>query len=149
MLELMVIENLAMRKFLPAIVGVATLIGLCNSTVTVAGADTSGVLFAQRRNCTNPQTQGEINACAGLSYEKADKKLNQVYQQLLPELPRARRQKLITAQSEWIKFRDANCDFAKSEVQGGTIAPAIYNGCLADMTKQRTAQLERYLRDLK
>lgn len=134
---------------LPALVGVATLISLGTTAPAMADAttDVTGVHVAQRPNCKNPQTQAEMNACAGLSYQAADRRLNQVYQRLLPKLTSSRRQKLITAQQAWIKFRDSSCAFERSEVEGGTMEPMIYSGCLAETTRQRTAQLESYLFD--
>jgi uncharacterized protein YecT (DUF1311 family) len=72
--------------------------------------------------------------------------LNQVYQQLIPTLSGSRKQKLITAQQAWIKFRDTNCEFERSAYQGGTVAPAIYFGCLEQTTQQRTQQLQEYLK---
>ena len=38
---------------------------------------------AQNLNCQNARTQLEMNQCAGLRAKAADRKLNQVYQQLL------------------------------------------------------------------
>lgn len=138
-----------MNKLLPAIVGVAALLGLGTAAVTNANAtpDVSGMRVAQQPNCNNPQTQGEMNACAGIAYQNADRRLNQVYRQLLPKLSGSRRQKLISAQQAWIKFRDANCTFERSEFAGGTMEPMVYSSCLANVTKQRTAQLEQYLSD--
>lgn len=119
---------------------------LATPTVTTAGVipDLIGVRLAQKPNCNNPQTQSEMNICAGISYQNADKKLNQVYQRLLPKLETSRRQKLVAAQQAWLKFRDASCAFEKSEVEGGTMAPMIYGGCMATLTEQRTKQLQGY-----
>ncbi len=97
-------------------------------------------LLAQNPNCENPQTQAEMNICAARYYEDADRKLNQVYQQL----PAPMRAQITSAQLAWIDFRDTNCDFARSLFAGGTIAPSIYNGCLGGMTEQRTFELESY-----
>jgi uncharacterized protein YecT (DUF1311 family) len=105
-----------------------------------------GVRLAQQPNCKNPQNQAEMNACAGLSYQNADKKLNQVYQQVRAKLQGANLEKLTSAQLAWIKFRDGNCEFARSQFDGGTMAPFILGGCLADITKKRTADLESYNR---
>lgn len=140
-----------MRQFLASIVSVAAIVGLGTiaAKVAIATPDVADVLIAQKPNCNNPQTQSEMNACAGLSYQQADKRLNQVYQQLVPKLPSVRRQKLTSAQQAWIKFRDSNCAFQRSEVEGGSMAPMIYSSCLAEMTKQRTEQLEAYIRDIK
>lgn len=140
-----------MRQLLAWVVSITAIIGLGTiaAKVAIATPDVAGVLIAQKPNCNNPQTQGEMNACAGLSYQQADKRLNQVYQQLVPKLSAARRQKLTSAQQTWIKFRDSNCAFQRSEVEGGSMAPMMYSSCLAEMTKQRTQQLEEYIRDIK
>ncbi|MCL1463784.1 lysozyme inhibitor LprI family protein [Argonema galeatum] len=127
-----------MRKFLLATASTVTFFGLGIAAL-------ADVRVAQQPNCNDPQTQSEMNACAGISYQNADRKLNQVYQQLLPKLPAARKQKLVTAQQAWLRFRDASCVFERSEVEGGTMAPMIYSGCLATVTEQRTKDLERYL----
>ena len=73
--------------------------------------------------------------------------INQVYRQLLPKLSAARKQKLISAQQAWIKFRDSSCEFERSAYEGGSIAPMIYGNCLAAVTEQRTKDLQRYLED--
>jgi uncharacterized protein YecT (DUF1311 family) len=88
-----------------------------------------------------------MNICASIAYQNADRKLNQVYRQLLPKLSAARKQKLITAQQAWIKFRDSSCEFERSAYEGGSIAPMIYGFCLANVTEQRTKDLRRYLED--
>jgi len=103
--------------------------------------------LAQQLNCENPQVQSEMNICAGLSYERADKKLNQLYRQLLPKLSPARRQKLITAQQAWVKFRDTSCEFERSAYEGGSIAPTIQAGCWEKLTLQRTQEIQAYLKD--
>ncbi|BAY63363.1 hypothetical protein NIES22_34500 [Calothrix brevissima NIES-22] len=117
------------------------------ATVTMANTtpETLNIKLAQKLNCNNAQTQVEINQCAQLSYQNADKKLNQVYKKLLPTLSSSRKQKLITAQQAWIKFRDTSCEFERSQYEGGTIAPSIYVGCLERITQQRTQQLQDYL----
>ncbi|MDZ8240030.1 MAG: lysozyme inhibitor LprI family protein [Nostoc sp. ChiQUE01a] len=108
--------------------------------------DLPKIHLAQKLNCNNAQTQTEINQCSRLSYQNADKKLNAAYQRLLPKLDRTRKQKLITAQQAWLKFRDTTCEFERSEYEGGSIAPTIYFGCLENTTKERTQQLQEYLK---
>jgi uncharacterized protein YecT (DUF1311 family) len=98
-------------------------------------------------NCKNPQTQAEINACASSLAEAADKRLNQVYQQLRARLKSSQREKLLTnEQLAWMKFRDADCTFERSRFEGGSIAPSIYFGCIEKITKRRTEDLENYLK---
>lgn len=98
-------------------------------------------------DCKSPQTQAAINTCASSSAEVADKALNQVYQQLKSTLRGSQREKLLVdAELMWVRFRDTNCAFERSSYQGGSIAPSIYYSCIEQMTKQRTEQLENYLR---
>lgn len=137
-----------MRQLLLALVSMLTLSSLPTPTMTMAGTtpDLPQMRLAQKFNCNNAQTQAAINECAKLSYQNADKKLNQAYQQLLPTLRRSRKEKLIAAQVAWVKFRDNNCEFERSENEGGSIAPTIYFGCLENTTKLRTQQLQQYLK---
>ncbi|MBD2451819.1 lysozyme inhibitor LprI family protein [Nostoc sp. FACHB-152] len=128
-----------MRLLLPLIVSTLTLSSFA-TTLTLANPP-----LAQKLNCNEAQTQLEINNCAHLSYQNADKKLNRAYKQLLPKLSKSRQQKLIAAQLAWIKFRDASCEFERSQYEGGSIAPTIYSTCLEAVTKQRTQQLVGYL----
>ncbi|HEY9853961.1 MAG TPA: lysozyme inhibitor LprI family protein [Leptolyngbyaceae cyanobacterium] len=138
-----------MSKFLLATVATLTLFNLATPTPTIGGTKTDvasiTITVAQRPNCNNPMTQAEMNACAGIAYQNADRKLNQVYQQLLPKLSTSRKQKLITAQRAWIRFRDSSCDFERSEVAGGSMEPMMYSNCMASVTEERIQDLERYL----
>lgn len=128
------------KRFFPTGVGLATFASL---STMAAGAMTAGAI-AQDLNCNSPQTQAEMNYCSGLDYEKADRKLNQVYQRLQPELTTANRQYLVNAQRAWIKFRDSDCELARSQFEGGSIAPLIQNTCLTEATDQRTRHLGIY-----
>ena len=97
--------------------------------------------------CNQPQTQIKINACFITLYKQADRQLNEVYKQVISKLNRREREKLIDEQLLWIQQRDTTC---KNEVisdrgGGGSNYEHILNSCLARVTKQRTAELERYL----
>ena len=103
--------------------------------------------IAQRqRNCSNPQSNVEIIKCIRLRYEAADKRLNQVYQQLLPKLSRKERSVLYQEQIKWIKSRDKSCESEVYDNRGGSGYQGFLNECLERKTKQRTAELENYLR---
>ncbi len=102
--------------------------------------------IAQQSDCTNPQTQSEMNICAGQSWQRSDRALNRIYQALLPNLSESRRQSLITAQLKWIRFRDAECAFAGSSAEGGTMQPMLIAGCNDQITQQRIADLRAYQR---
>jgi uncharacterized protein YecT (DUF1311 family) len=138
-----------MGNFLLTVSSIASLfaVGMATPSIASPASGTTNLQLAQNPNCNNPQTQSQMNICASIAYQNADRKLNQVYRQLLPKLSAARKQKLITAQQAWIKFRDSSCEFERSAYEGGSMAPMIYGFCLADVTEQRTKDLRRYLED--
>ena len=138
-----------MHKFLLTLLSIASLFAVGMATPSIASPTfaATNLQLAQRPNCNNPQTQSEMNICASIAYQNADRKLNQVYRQLLPKLSASRKQKLISAQQAWIKFRDSSCEFERSAYEGGSMAPMIYGFCLAAVTEQRTKDLQRYLED--
>lgn len=105
--------------------------------------------IAQRQpDCNNLQNKSniEILKCIRLRYEAADKRLNQVYQQLVAKLNRRERSVLYQEQIKWIKSRDKNCELEVYGNRGGSGYRGFLNDCLERKTKQRTAELENYLR---
>ncbi|MCW6051368.1 lysozyme inhibitor LprI family protein [Lyngbya sp. CCAP 1446/10] len=103
--------------------------------------------IAQRlRNCSHPGSNAEYKECIRLRYEAADRRLNQVYQQLVAKLNRKQRSVLYQEQIKWIKSRDKNCELEVYDNRGGTGYNGFLNECLERKTKQRTAELENYLR---
>ena len=106
---------------------------------------------AQRKKnpqpCANAQSQGEMNVCWGNEYKKADVVLNQVYRQLLTKLDETEKAQLKEAQTAWLKYRDANCDFVADQYKGGTMRPMIHAICLTDVTNNRTAELKTQIKD--
>ncbi len=101
--------------------------------------------LAQQPNCKNPQTTLDMNMCSSQEFQAADKKLNQVYQQLQPKINSKQKQRLIVAQRSWLKFRDETCDYEMGQFEGGSLAASTYGYCRARVTKERVKDLERYL----
>ena len=93
---------------------------------------------------SHAQTQAEMNAQSGADYKKADARLNETWKKAAKALSadKGRFAKLKTAQKAWLTFRDAACEFEASEVEGGTMEPAVRVGCLTRLTEQRTKDLE-------
>ncbi|HYT49542.1 MAG TPA: lysozyme inhibitor LprI family protein [Pyrinomonadaceae bacterium] len=89
--------------------------------------------------CADAQTQSDMNICWGNQYKSADTQLNKTYQQLAALLEADEKAQLKNAETAWIKYRDANCDF--------TIRPMIYAICLADVTNNRTTELKNQIKD--
>jgi uncharacterized protein YecT (DUF1311 family) len=103
---------------------------------------------AQRKQpCADAQNQQEMNRCAAEEYKKADAELNKVYQQLLPKLEAAHKEKLKLAQRAWLTFRDAHCEYEAFIFDGGTMQPLIQYSCLEAMTRERTKQLRASLQE--
>jgi uncharacterized protein YecT (DUF1311 family) len=110
----------------------------------------TGSVFGQgskKPPCSDVDTQTEMNICAGNEYKTADAALNRTYQQLAGMLDAAEKTQLKEAHTAWIKYRDANCDFVGDQYKGGSIRPLIYGLCLADVTRNRTAELRAQIKD--
>jgi uncharacterized protein YecT (DUF1311 family) len=85
------------------------------------------------------------NICALYSSVSEDLKLNDAYQAMVGKLTDSvARSKLRDAQRAWLSFRDASCRF-ESHGEAGLLAAQIVNGCLATLTSQRRAELQRHL----
>lgn len=98
------------------------------------------------QDCTDA-TQMGLDECAGAAYKKADAELNLVYGRIVARLTKdaGTKAKLVTAQKAWITFRDTECAFRASAVEGGSMYAMAMALCLADATKQRVAELRPLL----
>ncbi|WP_210639715.1 MULTISPECIES: lysozyme inhibitor LprI family protein [unclassified Pseudomonas] len=106
------------------------------------------ITAAQADDCANATTQGEMNQCAAKENKAADSELNSLYKQITTRLkdnPEAK-QMLVKAQRAWISFRDAECNFSASGVEGGSVYPLIYSNCITDQTKARIEAFKTYLK---
>lgn len=101
--------------------------------------------IAQRIDCKNANNTVEINYCAAQSYRAADRRLNEVYRQLSSTVSGEQKSRLIDTQETWIQYRDRNCTFETFGNRGGTGYSAFLSGCLERMTRQRTADFERFM----
>ena len=99
-------------------------------------------------DCANASDQATMNQCAGQEFKSTDKELNVVYQQITGRLKDNpdRKKLLVGAQRAWIGFRDTECKFSASGVEGGSVHPLIYSNCLTVVTKARIEALKQYLK---
>lgn len=113
--------------------------------IGLAAAMTAAPALAQ--NCTNPQSQADMNICAGKDYKASDAKLNAAYSEIVKRLGNEQEQKklLLQSQRDWIAFRDAECAFSTAASKDGSIYPMLLSGCLQSLTDARTTQLNAYL----
>ena len=93
------------------------------------------------------QTQRDLDSCAGNEWVAADKALNATYAAILGRLKGhdPARARLVAAERAWVAFRDAECAFAASGDEGGSIAPMIVAQCRTGLTQKRNAALTVYL----
>lgn len=94
-------------------------------------------------DCTDPQTQAAMNMCAGAEYRRADAELQRVYDALVRKLAGDgdARNRLRSAQRAWLSYRDLDCGYEGHRFEGGSIAPMVEAGCLAERTRERTKVL--------
>lgn len=99
-------------------------------------------------NCDNATDQVTMNQCASQQHAAADKELNALYQQITSRLKSNPDSKklLVGAQRSWIAFRDAECRFSASGVEGGSVYPLIYSNCVTELTKARVQTFKQYLK---
>ena len=89
-----------------------------------------------------------MNQCAAKENKAADNELNRLYKQITARLkdnPEAKKM-LVKAQRAWIGFRDAECEFSASGVEGGSVYPLIYDNCITAQTKARVEAFKTYLK---
>lgn len=101
----------------------------------------------QKDPCVDAQSQAEMNICWGNEYKAADARLNQVYRQFVAKLDDEEKAQLRNAQTAWLKYRDANCEFVADQYKGGSIRPMIAAICLADVTDNRTTELKAQIKE--
>ncbi|HEY5710880.1 MAG TPA: lysozyme inhibitor LprI family protein [Allosphingosinicella sp.] len=116
---------------------------------------------AEEYHCSDPQSQMEMNMCAGLDFEAADRELNIAYRSAIRSAQQADREyariesaaggdrsgepgeeaTLREAQRAWVGFRDAQCRMESFEARGGSMQTMLDSGCRATLTRARTAEL--------
>ena len=104
--------------------------------------------LAQADECDSATTRSDMNQCAGRQFQAADKQLNNLYQQInlrLNDQPQAKKL-LVSAQRAWVAFRDAECEFSSSGVEGGSVHPLVYSNCTTALTKARVENFKTYLK---
>jgi uncharacterized protein YecT (DUF1311 family) len=103
-------------------------------------------LPAAAQDCPD-ESQAGLNQCAADAYKKADAALNAAYKQVMARLKDSEdaAKSLVAAQRAWIGYRDAECDFMSSGVEGGSARPMIAAQCLEQLTTQRADELKALL----
>jgi len=101
-----------------------------------------------QHDCANAPDTVTLSQCVNEAAKTSDKQLNALYRQITKRLDDSSgtKKKLVQAQREWIKFRDAECTFRTAAVEGGSIMPVLYAQCVDALTRSRVSDFERFLR---
>jgi uncharacterized protein YecT (DUF1311 family) len=83
----------------------------------------------------------EIVECQKAELAELDKSLNAAYQKAMDLAQPKQREQLRAAQRQWLKFRDADCEYY--ELGEGTIARIEGGQCMLDLTRARAKELEQ------
>jgi uncharacterized protein YecT (DUF1311 family) len=103
-------------------------------------------------DCRDPVTQADMNECAARDFLAADVALNAAWGEALRVVRAADaepvddggpgyEETLREAQRGWVAFRDAHCRLEGYEARGGSMESMIYDGCRAELTRERVRQL--------
>jgi len=94
--------------------------------------------------------QNKYLSCLVSADTENDKRLNEVYQELVTTLKKDNLpyylEMLQKAQRNWIKFRDDWCRYEEARFVTGSTSH-IYRYCLNELTQQQIENLERSLKD--
>lgn len=96
---------------------------------------------ADAPDCDALTTQADMNRCAQEDFFTATADYSATYKAVADDLPTLRRNLFRSAQTAWIRYRTALCNFESSGAQGGSMQPMVKSQCDARMTRERTAEL--------
>ncbi|MBB4839120.1 uncharacterized protein YecT (DUF1311 family) [Sphingomonas kyeonggiensis] len=106
-------------------------------------------------DCETQRTQSEMNICSYRDFLSADIAMNQAWSRAAGFAKRGATEvlgdpkehgRLLVAQRAWITFRDAHCAATTGPREiGGSMWPLMHNGCLTELTQERTKQLREYV----
>lgn len=96
-------------------------------------------------DCGKAETQRQLTACAYRDFEVAQAGYAATFRDLTAVLDSAQRTLLRGAQTAWLAYRTAACDFEASGVRGGSTEPMVKLQCQARLTRERTDQLRRHM----
>jgi uncharacterized protein YecT (DUF1311 family) len=110
---------------------------------------------AEASICDNALTQMQLNQCARADFDAADAAMNAQWRVTTNHM-RARDKDhrpgldsypgyfvtLQAAQRAWLTYRDRHCLTESFQARGGSMQPMLISGCMAQLTRARTAQLK-------
>ena len=79
------------------------------------------------------------------SFPEADAELNRLYKSYSSGLKGAQKKQFVASQRAWIDFKEKDCSFQVSGIDGGSAQSEIIAGCLLNHTKTRIKQIDYYI----
>ncbi|MBL8548940.1 MAG: DUF1311 domain-containing protein [Hyphomonadaceae bacterium] len=108
----------------------------------------SGLAFVLALGAATPafaQSQAEMNMSARSAYRAAEAEMSARLDTLRNRLGPESKSQLETAQRDWVKFSRSECGFRTNGVRGGSAYPMVVSLCMEEVTRERSAQLQRLL----
>jgi uncharacterized protein YecT (DUF1311 family) len=97
-------------------------------------------------DCAAADAQAALDLCAAQDLKAADKEMSRVYLALLKAVPdQAAKATLQQAEEAWEVYRDAECKFESSDVEGGSAEAMVLAYCRAARARTRAKVLTRIL----
>ncbi|WP_183085236.1 lysozyme inhibitor LprI family protein [Trinickia fusca] len=93
--------------------------------------------------CDSTATE-QLEACAKSNYAEADGKLNSAYKDLLSKTTYQHKNLLVTAQQNWIKYKEKYCQDAFDATSPGQEAGIDRWSCLEAVTRARERELQYF-----
>jgi uncharacterized protein YecT (DUF1311 family) len=80
--------------------------------------------------------------CISTEHEIQDRRLNQIYKEVMTSLSSENQAKLKQEQREWIKNRDAECKERSIKFEGGSLEQVAYSDCIRELTEKRANEIK-------
>ncbi len=112
---------------------------------------------SETSHCADTTDLVVMNDCAIKTYQQVDKRLQELYQQLVPPKQSSTEHPLLSSNEKklfqkshasWFKFREDYCKFATQAVKNEPGYPFHKYDCLRRITQQYIQNLEKYIEDL-
>ena len=129
-----------MRSLIPVFVCVAV-----GAIAPYAAADdpTDGYFDNTNIECPGvPFAEATVVQCNRMAFQKADKELNAVYQQLLKQADASEKKYLTEMQLAWIKLKESQCDLTQYYYRKASVSEKWKTRCEAIMTIRRVEELK-------
>lgn len=103
---------------------------------------TSSIACASENNCSSPQTQSEMNYCAGSKLDKVELNLKRQISKLSKILGMKDSVNLLLGSNKiWFQYRDSHCKSVTNMYQGGSAHSFMEAECKSMLTFRRIKSL--------